>query len=379
MRQIERPLMRQSIGNGLLILCICRVALMPSRKQSSFLKRRCFISFSARGHDMAQVLLGLELDHPRDAICGYYRSRPILLSLGVDPLEALGSSMARAGGYSDGRDIGAVFNFPNLNGPSALPMCGGVGAQYTPMAGWAQALQYFKTTLKDPSYDRAIGVVLGGEASVATNGFWSALTIATTLKLPMLFYVEDNGYGISTPSHFQTPGANIAANLEKFKNLKVLSGDGTDPAEAATLIGEAVHHVRSWEGPSLLRLTVPRLQGHSFQDTQTYKSDALVKKEWARDPLPKLKDHLVPAMMSESEWKAIVARADAAVEETREKAESLPVADPSTVMRYVYSEAEPQIMGGLRGNKTLPSGDMTPNPQGSRINMVTGGAAHPRS
>ncbi len=334
-------------------------------------EKKVLYQFSARGHDMAQILLGEQLDHARDAICGYYRSRPILLSLGVDLVEALGSSMARAGGYSDGRDIGAVFNFPNLNGASALPMCGGVGAQYTPMAGWAQALQYFKNTLNDPSYDRAIGVVLGGEASVATNGFWSALTIATTLKLPMLFYVEDNGYGISVPSTFQTPGADIAANLSQFKNLKVLSGDGTDPAEASALISEAVNHVRSWTGPSLLRLTVPRLQGHSFQDTQTYKSDALVKKEWARDPLPKLKDHLVPGHLSEREWTEISARADQAVEETREKAEAIPVADPGAVTRYVFSETEPQIMGGLRGKGARPKSDLEPKPAGARINMVT--------
>ena len=50
------------------------------------------------------------------------------------------------------------------------------------------------------------------------------------------------------------------------------------------------------EGPALLRLTVPRLQGHSFQDTQTYKSEDFVASEWARDPLPKLKAHLVGAM-----------------------------------------------------------------------------------
>ena len=55
-----------------------------------------------------------------------------------------------------------------------------------------------------------MAVVLGGEASVATNGFWSALTIATTLKLPILFYIEDNRYGISVPSDLQTPGGNIA-------------------------------------------------------------------------------------------------------------------------------------------------------------------------
>ena len=58
----------------------------------------------------------------------------------------------------------------------------------------------------------AVGVVLGGDASVATNGFWSALTIATTQQLPVLFYIEDNGYGISVPSVMQTPGGDIAAN-----------------------------------------------------------------------------------------------------------------------------------------------------------------------
>ena len=144
--------------------------------------KKIFYQFSARGHDMAQVLLGLQLTHPRDAICGYYRSRPVLLALGVPLEEALGSSMGRAGGYSDGRDIGVVFNYPNPSGASALPMCGGVGAQYTPTAGYAQAIAYHKRVLNDRSYEGAIGVVLGGDASVATNGFWSALTMAATSR-----------------------------------------------------------------------------------------------------------------------------------------------------------------------------------------------------
>ncbi len=334
-------------------------------------EKKVLYQFSARGHDMAQVLLGTLLTHKHDAICGYYRSRPILLSLGVDLVEALGSSLARAGGYSDGRDIGVVFNYPNPDGPSALPMCGGVGAQYTPTAGWAQAIKFRTETLSDPDYKSAIGVVLGGEASVATNGFWSALTIATTLKLPMLFYVEDNGYGISVPSYFQTPGQNIAANLKSFKNLTVLDGDGTDPVEAAALIKEGVSAVRDGDGPCLLRLRVPRLQGHSFQDTQTYKSEERVEEEWARDPLPKLKAHLVPALMNETEWAEIEQRASADVEAARETAESLPVADPQTVMRHVFSDEEPQAMGGLRGSYDAHEGDATPRPEGARINMVT--------
>ena len=54
-------------------------------------ERKILYQFSARGHDMAQIMLGSRLDHPRDGACGYYRSRPLLLALGVEPVEALGS------------------------------------------------------------------------------------------------------------------------------------------------------------------------------------------------------------------------------------------------------------------------------------------------
>ena len=59
-------------------------------------EKKVLYQFSARGHDMAQVMLGLKMNNPLDAVCGYYRSRPLLLSLGVDVADALGSSMGRA-------------------------------------------------------------------------------------------------------------------------------------------------------------------------------------------------------------------------------------------------------------------------------------------
>ena len=335
-------------------------------------ERKIFYQFSARGHDLAQILLGLELTRRDDAICGYYRSRPVLLALGVPVADTLGSSMARAGGYSDGRDIGAVFNYPNPNGPSALPMCGGVGAQFTPTAGWAQALVYRASALGESVCSDAIAVALGGDAAVATNGFWSALTMATTLNLPMLFFIEDNGYGISVPSVLQTPGGDIAANLASFGNLRVVSGDGTDPAEAASLIKSAVRHVRERRGPSLVRLAVPRLEGHSFQDTQTYKPERLVAAERARDPLPKLRNYLVPAEIDEAEWKEIGEEAAGLVESARREAEARPVAELGKTTRHVFFEGELQSEGGQWTRDYVPPPACEDSePQGQRINMVT--------
>src|SRR3954468_16527332 len=295
--------------------------------------KKVLYQFSARGHDMAQVLLGLHLKDG-DAACGYYRSRPLLLALGVPLADALGSGMGLAGGYSDGRDIGVVFNYPNPGGAHALPMCGGVGAQYTPAAGWAQAVAYKQAVLGEGPND-AISLVLGGDASAATGGFWSALTIATTQQLPLMIYIEDNGYGISVPSEYQTPGKDIAANLASFRGLTIFDGDGTDPIGASKLIQDAVAHVRGKRTPALLRLTVPRLEGHSFQDTQTYKTKAEVSAEWALDPLPKLKDHAAKLQVGEDAWSNLEQEAAWQVEAARVEAEARGVSSPDEVTSNV--------------------------------------------
>ena len=330
--------------------------------------KKVLYQFSARGHDMAQVLLGLQLKDG-DAACGYYRSRPLLLALGVPLADALGSGMGLAGGYSDGRDIGVVFNYPNPGGAHALPMCGGVGAQYTPAAGWAQAIAYKQQVLKEGPED-AIAVVLGGDASCATGGFWSALTIATTQTLPLLIYVEDNGYGISVPSEYQTPGKDIAANLASFEGLTIFNGDGTDPDEAARLVRDAVSHVRTRRAPALLRVTVPRLEGHSFQDTQTYKSQAEIDAEWARDPLPKLKAQCARVQVGDEAWENLERETSWQVQAAVAEAEARGVSLPENVTTKVFFDGEMSEVGG-RAGLSLDGTTDQPQPEGQRINMVT--------
>jgi len=332
--------------------------------------KKVLYQFSARGHDMAQVLLGLQLKEG-DGVFGYYRSRPLLLSLGVPLADALGSGMGLAGGYSNGRDIGVVFNYPNPGGAHAFPMCGGVGAQYTPAAGWAQAVTYKAKVLKEGPSD-AIALVLGGDASASTGGFWSALTIATTQQLPLLIYIEDNGYGISVPSEYQTPGKDIAANLASFSGLTIFNGDGTDPSEASKLIAQAVSHVRTKRTPVLLRLTVPRLEGHSAQDTQTYKSEAEIEAEWARDPLPKLKAQAAKSQVGEEAWADLERETAWQVQAAVAEAESRGVSLPEEVTSQVFYEGQLQQVGGLwNSGYEPPSSTDQPTGSGQRINMVT--------
>jgi len=158
--------------------------------------------FSARGHDLAQILLGLQLNDAHDGVSVYYRSRPLMLALGVTLEDAAAGPLARRGPSA----TAATSEWCSISQATAARACCPrvrCRTQYTPAAGWAQAIRYRHEALRDASYARSIAVVLGGDASCATNGFWSALNIATTLKLPMLFYIEDNGFGISVSSQLQ--------------------------------------------------------------------------------------------------------------------------------------------------------------------------------
>jgi len=341
-------------------------------------EKKVVYQFSARGHELPQIILGSLLEGEHDAAGAYYRSRPLLLTLGLTLEDAFAGPLRKSGGFSDGRDIGVVCNLPNKKGPIVLPMSGDVGSQYTPSVGWAQAITYHRDVLGDRSYDRSIAVVLGGEASAATNGFWSALTIATTLKLPIVFYIEDNGYGISVPGSLQTPGGNVAANLAAFQNLYVRDGDGSEPTETTQLLEDVLGHVRDGNGPALLRLRVPRLCGHSGQDTQTYKSPEFLAEEQACDPLPKLKRYLIPSVMSAEEFAQLESQAARDVSAALEGALARPEPDPAKITRYRFAEVgadgkvELQQVGGLAASGyELPASTDQPAPEPQRTNMLT--------
>ncbi|MGN6592044.1 MAG: alpha-ketoacid dehydrogenase subunit alpha/beta [Terriglobales bacterium] len=322
--------------------------------------KKVLYQFSARGHELPQIVLGSLLIGPHDAASGYYRSRPLLLTLGLTAEESLAAGMAKAGGISDGRDIGAVYNLPrpaNQPGATVLPMAGGVGTQFTTTAGWARAIRYHRDELGDASYRGALAVALGGEASVASNGFWSALTIATTERLPMLFLIEDNGFGISVPGLRQTPGGNIAQTLASFRNLRVWDGDGTDPAEVVRCITGAVAAARAERSPALVHLTVPRLSGHSGQDSQAYKSPQLLAAERAHDPLPRLRNYLVPALLSEAEWAEMEQSVEAEVTAGLAAAEARPEPDPRRLLEDMW--APPRAVAAS-----------APETAGARLNMV---------
>ena len=132
--------------------------------------------FSAKGHELSQVLLAQALDHNHDAVTVYYRSRPLLLACGLEPATALAADMALSNTPSEGRDTGMVFNLPGQDGLSVLPASGNVGAQFTPAAGWVQAIIYQQQVLEEDDWKGATAVAHAGDGSTASNSYHAKST-----------------------------------------------------------------------------------------------------------------------------------------------------------------------------------------------------------
>jgi 2-oxoisovalerate dehydrogenase E1 component len=330
--------------------------------------------FSAGGHELAQALLAEALDHPHDGASVYYRSRPFMLANGLTSQEALTAGMALTDNPSQGRDVGVVYNLPRRQRATILPASGDVGAQYTPAAGWAQAICYRQTVLDEQGWLGALAVALGGDGSVAANGFWAALNIVTTLNLPYLFFIEDNAYGISVPSSLQTPGGDIAANLGSYRNLLVLQGHGWQPAAAWQVIHQAVAHIRAGRGPALLRMRVPRLHGHTFIDNQAYKPSELLEAEASMDPLPHLKTHLLESQLYDQQaWADLEKGVDQEIQTALAEAELTPppAADVRDAQKFLFYAGIAPKQGGLRPEiEPLPLENRAAKTEGPRINFI---------
>ena len=328
--------------------------------------------FSAKGHELIQAILAQSLQHGKDGATVYYRSRPFVIGAGMTFEESFAGPLARVGSRNGGRDIGVVHHLPNRNGVTILPASGDVGAQYTPAVGWAQSIKYRAQSMGEDEWNGAVAVALGGDGSTATNGFWAALNIATTQKLPMVFFIEDNQFGISVPGTFQTPGGNISTNLASFNGLRMVEFDGTNPDEAARLIGKTIDHVRETGGPALIHAHVPRICGHSGADNQSYKTDEQRQFDDENDPIDRLKEFfLKKKYVDEDGWQELLDAIDAEVRVAVEAAVAQDEPDPYSAFSHAFFDGLAPKHGGMMGDDVEPpsaSGEL--NEDGPRINLI---------
>ncbi len=320
----------------------------PDRPHEGKLK----FQFSAKGHEIPQLIAAALLQHRHDGATVYYRSRPLMLGVGLSPFTAFASVMHKVEGVSGGRDIGVVFNFLQPGGVTVLPASGDVGAQFTPAIGWAQAVQYRATALAQAEYAGAVALAHAGDGATATNGFWSAVNIAAALHLPYVMMIEDNRYALTVPWRYQSAAPSIADNLSGFQGLNLQSVEGGDIPAVYAAIATAIDQARQG-GAQLVHVRVPRLTGHNWQDPAAYKPAEEKAEDERRDPLGRLiaylQEHFAvpPAQIADLEAAArafVVAEAERAWTQG-----SRPSADDATTHLFGPPQAVPATAPAASG------------------------------
>lgn len=234
------------------------------------------------GAEIAEVALAMALDPAIDQLTGSHRSHGLALAMGADPLKVAKEILGRAGGLSDG--LGGT---QHLMAPESgfLTSNGIVGAQVPLAAGAALSAKVRGTG--------GIGVAVFGDGAANQGAVLETMNLAVALGLPMLFVLENNGFGQSTASDYASGGASCAARAQSF-GLLVDMLDGLDHREWRDVINKATDIARGGQ-PFFLEVSVPRLSGHYHGEDATYLLDTK-----AQDPLQYVRSALLNGGEAES-------------------------------------------------------------------------------
>lgn len=321
-----------------------------------------YVHSTSRGHEAVQIATGLQL-LPCDYISPYYRDESILLSLGFSPYTLMLQLLAKGDDiFSAGREYYSHPSYRGEDKPTIIHQSSATGMQAIPATGVAQGLQYLQETGSSlyqtgPGGENPVTICSLGDASVTEGEVSEAFQVAVLKKLPVLYLVQDNDWGISVTSS-ESRNMNAFEFAAGFQGMNRISMDGSDFVESYHTIREVIRRIREGEGPWLVHACVPLLGHHtSGVRKEFYRDEADLQKHAANDPIIKLHDYLLKIGVPEDELLEVKSRAEEEVVKDFERAVSAPDPDPGQAMDHVFVPTPVQHETGTRspagGKKVL--------------------------
>lgn len=205
--------------------------------------------FSGYGQEAIAVGCAWALEED-DIILPMHRNLGVWTTRGV-PLEPLFCQlMGRRGGFTRGRDRTFHFGLPEHG---IIGMISQLAAMLPVACGFGLAAQL------DGS--RHVALAFIGEGATREGDFHEALSLAAVWRLPVIFVVENNGWGLSTPTEEALPVTHIADAGPGY-GIPSRIVEGNELEAVITAVREAAAHARSGQGPVLLEMKTYRMRGH---------------------------------------------------------------------------------------------------------------------
>ncbi len=241
---------------------------------------------SGMGHE-ALAAISIQMQ-PEDFIVPYYRDRALVLGRGVSSRQLAIDYFAKSKGESHGRQMPSHYS---CRGKNIWSVPTPTGSQLLPACGIAWGIQL--------DGKNAAVVATVGDAATRQGDFFEAICFAKERKLPVLFVVEDNGYGISSPTRKINPRALDVVQPKDWREI-----DGANVEEVYDAATRAFAHIRTGKGPVFFWVMMERLSSHTSSDDQKlYRPvDELTRCEQC-DPLRRWKEKLIAEkLISESDY-----------------------------------------------------------------------------
>lgn len=260
-----------------------------------------------------------------DYIFPGYRDRALVQAHGYAVEDFARDFLARRGSSSEGRNLPGHVSSRRLN---IYSISSPVGSQCLPAVGAAMALKI--------GNENAVATCHIGDAATRQGEFYEAVCMALDRQLPVVFVVEDNGYGISTPTRHTTP---LALKCLPVDRVTVLNG--LDASEIYRTGGSAVDSARRGDGPQILWCKVERLESHTnADDHRIYRSPTELEALTTMDPIQRLAQKLVEdGLLTWSRVADMWREANEVVRDVYRRIEADPFPDPASVRSETFGPA----------------------------------------
>ncbi len=299
----------------------------------NYLKQAIGWSYHApyAGHDGIQLAIGQVFDKEHDHLFPYYRDMLTAHSAGLTAEEIILNGISKADDPSSGgRHMSNHLAKPEWNIHNTSSCTGNHALHAT---GVGRAIRKYGV--------KGVSISSQGESSVSEGYVYEAINGASTERLPVLFVIQDNGYGISVPKEDQTANRKVADNFIGFKNLKIFHCNGKDVFDSMNTMTEAKEFIEKNEMPAIVQANCVRIHSHSNSDRhELYRDDYEMNYVQKYDPLAKFRRMLIRyERLTEQEIEAIEEEAKEIVKKAHKAA--ITAADPSPESIYDFVIAEP--------------------------------------